>query len=111
MSSELLALLREALKVATSYECWDCGIDEQPVWANIAAALEEHDKPVDAGWHHNDKGQLVGTVGTHVCLLYVQRVHNGYEWSYAPWRVSGVCATEEEAKREAVAAALHRRPL
>ena len=41
---EAIGLLREAHKVAVGYECWDCGIDEQPVWERIDAALAAHEQ-------------------------------------------------------------------
>ena len=69
-----------------------------------------HAEPVDAGWHRAEKGQLVGTVNTHVCLLYVNAIEGGYSWQYHPWRVSGVAKTEEEAKQHALNAALHKEP-
>jgi hypothetical protein len=54
---EAVTLLREAHKTAVGYECWDCGIDEQPVWERIAAALaayergaEEHKARLDRVW-------------------------------------------------------------
>ncbi len=51
---EAVTLLREAHKTAVGYECWDCGIDEQPVWERIAAALAAHDAvkvaPADLKW-------------------------------------------------------------
>ena len=37
----LRELLAEAREAGVAHECWDCGIDEQPVWERIRMALEE----------------------------------------------------------------------
>jgi hypothetical protein len=52
---EAVTLLREAHKVAVGYECWDCGIDEQPVWERIKEALAAHERGAEERKAHLDR--------------------------------------------------------
>ncbi len=97
VENELLRVLAQGIRA--TIERLDVKLEES---YNTTTDVVESE---DAGWHYNEKGQLVGTVGQYPCLLYVQRVRDGYEWSFAPWRTSGVAATEAEAKSAAIAAA------
>jgi hypothetical protein len=106
---EAVTLLREAHKVGVEYECWDCGIDEQPVWERIKEALAAHDAvkaaPAEIRWEEKESNRF--GIRPHEAdysdnvFLTVDPQWLGDGWL---WRVEyvGEANTEAEAKAAAV---------
>jgi hypothetical protein len=105
---EAVALLREARTAIGDYDCWDCGMLDEPVWARIDAALEGHPaKPAPIGLKWEEKDSNRHGISPHqadysddVFLTAEPHWLNG-EWL---WRVerAGYAKDEADAKAKAI---------
>lgn len=117
---EAVALLREARKAVGDYDCYDCGIRDEPVWARIDAALAAREAEVrsevefaegcgdldNAAWEEMHKDFFVANPDDYTTLDAMLIPSAGYwAWSVAiEQEACGRAATLEEAKTTAIRA-------